>query len=625
MCGIAGIWSKNSHNEELVRQMMDSIKHRGPDGEGLFSPEENLTFGHVRLAIIDIKQGHQPMQTSNEEYTIVFNGEIYNYIELRKALSQKGISLQTNSDTEVLLHMYQVYGEKMLQQLNGMFAFAIYSRKDNSVFIARDHFGIKPLYYFENDSIFAFASEIKALLKIPEIKSEIDEQSLNEYLTFQFVLKKHTLFKNILKLEPGTFLKLRKGKVIIKKRYWNIDFTVKDVKSEEQYAEELIALLETSMRLQMRSDVPVGAYLSGGLDSSAVTMLASKISSKPLSTFTGAFAESKDFDETEFAKIVANAANAKQHTTYPKHTDFIEHFEKIVYMMDEPAAGPGVFPQFMVSKLASSHVKVVLGGQAGDEIFGGYARYAVAYLEQCLKGAIFETQEEGQHIVTLSSIINNLPVLKQYVPLLKKQFKSGLFESMDRRYFQLIDRSPNLKNIYSKELLKSRNENSIFDKFSQIFNRPDTHSYFNKMTHFDMETLLPSLLHVEDRASMAFSIESRVPLLDKNIVELAAKIPSPMKFAGGKTKYMLIKALENIVPKSIIQRKDKMGFPVPLTQWFSGPLKDYCMDLLTDQTARNRGLLKTETIEKQINNEGKFSREIWGALNLEVWHRKFID
>jgi asparagine synthase (glutamine-hydrolysing) len=196
---------------------------------------------------------------------------------------------------------------------------------------------------------------------------------------------------------------------------------------------------------------------------------------------------------------------------------------------------------------------------------------------------------------------------------------------MDRRYFQLIDRSPNLKNIYSKELLKSRNENSIFDKFSQIFNRPDTHSYFNKMTHFDMETLLPSLLHVEDRASMAFSIESRVPLLDKNIVELAAKIPSPMKFAGGKTKYMLIQALENIVPKSIIQRKDKMGFPVPLTQWFSGPLKDYCMDLLTDQTARNRGLLKTETIEKQINNEGKFSREIWGALNLEVWHRKFID
>ena len=565
------------------------------------------------------------MQTSNKDYTIVFNGEIYNYIELQKVLSKDGISLQTNSDTEVLLYMYQIYGEKMLQQLNGMFAFAIYDKKKDIVFAARDHFGIKPFYYFEKDGIFAFSSEIKALFKIPEIKTQVDEKSLNEYLTFQFVLKKHTLFKNIFKLEPGTFLMIRKGEIIEKKRYWTTDFTFKEVKSEEQYSEELLALLQRSMSLQMRSDVPVGAYLSGGLDSSAVTMLASKNISEPLNTYTGAFAESKDFDETEFAKIAAKASNAKQYIIYPKHTDFIDYFEKIVYMMDEPAAGPGVFPQFMVSKLASEHVKVVLGGQGGDEIFGGYARYAVAYLEQCLKGAIFETQEKGQHIVTLNSIIKNLPVLKQYIPLLKKQFSSGLFEPMDRRYFQLIDRSPNLKNIYREELLKSRDENALFNKFSQIFNRADTLSYFNKMTHFDMETLLPSLLHVEDRASMTFSIESRVPLLDKNIVELASKIPSPMKFAGGKTKYMLIKALENIVPKKIIERKDKMGFPVPLNQWISGPLKDYCMDLLTDQTAKNRGLLKTEAIEKQINNEGKFSRELWGALNLEVWHRKFID
>ena len=625
MCGIAGIWSKNTHNEELVRQMIDSIKHRGPDSEGLLSPSENLTFGHVRLSIIDLKKGHQPMQTSNKDYTIVFNGEIYNYIELQKVLFKNRISLQTNSDTEVLLYMYKIYGEKMLQQINGMFAFAIYDKKKDIVFAARDHFGIKPFYYFKKDGRFAFSSEIKALFKIPEIKIQVDEQSLNEYLTFQFVLKKHTLFKNIFKLEPGTFLKIKKGEIIEKKRYWNIDFTIKEAKSEEQYSEELLTLLERSIRLQMRSDVPVGAYLSGGLDSSAVTILASKNTSGPISTFTGAFTESQEFDETEFAKIAANSSNAKQYTTYPNYNDFINYFEKIVYMMDEPAAGPGVFPQFMVSKLASNHVKVVLGGQGGDEIFGGYARYAVAYLEQCLKGAIFETQEEGQHIVTLNSIINNLPVLKQYVPLLKKQFKSGLFESMDRRYFQLIDRSPNLEKIYSKELLKSRNENALFNKFSQIFNRADTLSYFNKMTHFDMETLLPSLLHVEDRASMAFSLESRVPLLDKNIVELAAKIPSPMKFAGGKTKYMLIKALEDIVPKKIIQRKDKMGFPVPLNQWISGPLKDYCMDLLTDQTARNRGLLKTDVIEKQIYNEGKFSRELWGALNLEVWHRKFID
>lgn len=625
MCGIAGIWSNNPNNQELVRQMMNAIKHRGPDGDGLLSPEERLTLGHVRLSVIDLKQGHQPMQTSNENYTIVFNGEIYNYIELRKGLCQKGISFKTNSDTEVILYMYQVYGEKMLQFINGMFAFAIYDKKDHSVFIARDHFGIKPFYYFENERIFAFASEIKALLTIPYIKAEVDEKSLNEYMTFQFVMKKHTLFKNILKLEPGTFLKVRGGKIAEKKRYWRIEFNVEDVKSESQYTEELLTLLKKSMTLQMRSDVPVGSYLSGGLDSSAVTILASKLSAEPLKTFTGAFNESRDFDETEFAKVAAQAAKAKQYFIYPNYVDFIENFENIVYMMDEPAAGPGVFPQFMVSKLASQHVKVVLGGQGGDEIFGGYARYAVAYLEQCLKGAIFETQEEGQHIVTLSSIINNLSVLKKYVPLLKKQFQTGFFDSMDRRYYQLIDRSPNLNSIYTKEFLNSRNETSLFDKFSQIFNRTETSSYFNKMTNFDMETLLPSLLHVEDRASMAFSLESRVPLLDKNIVELAAKIPPPMKFAAGKTKHMLIKSLEKIVPKPIIKRKDKMGFPVPLNQWLSGPLKDYCMDLLTDQTARNRGMIKSESIEKQISSESKFSRELWGALNLEVWHRKFID
>ena len=199
MCGITGIWSKNAHNEELVRQMMDSIKHRGPDDEGLLSPAENLTFGHVRLSIIDLKQGQQPMQTSNKDYTIVFNGEIYNYIELQKVLSKAGISLKTNSDTEVLLYMYQIYGEKMLQQLNGMFAFAIYDKKKDIVFAARDHFGIKPFYYFEKDGIFAFSSEIKALFKVPEIKTQVDDKSLNEYLTFQFVLKKHTLFKNIFK------------------------------------------------------------------------------------------------------------------------------------------------------------------------------------------------------------------------------------------------------------------------------------------------------------------------------------------------------------------------------------------------------------------------------------------
>jgi asparagine synthase (glutamine-hydrolysing) len=293
--------------------------------------------------------------------------------------------------------------------------------------------------------------------------------------------------------------------------------------------------------------------------------------------------------------------------------------------MDEPAAGPGIFPQYMVSKLASEQVKVVLGGQGGDEIFGGYARYAVAYLEQCLKGSIFETQEEQQHVVTLSSIIPSMSLLKQYTPMIKNQFKDGMFESMDRRYFRLVDKSPSLSNIYKQEFLQKREEEELFSKFSGIFNQPNTTSYFNKMTYYDMKTLLPSLLHVEDRVSMSVSLESRVPLLDKRIVELAAKIPPTLKFAGGKTKYMLLKAVQRNLPKEIIERKDKMGFPTPFNEWMSGPLREYGLDILTGKTARNRGLFNTEMIEKQFQPGNKFGRSLWGALNIETWFRKFID
>lgn len=626
MCGIVGLWSEsNLNNEEVVRKMMSSIKHRGPDDEGLYSPNHNITFGHVRLSIIDIYNGKQPMHSFDSKYTIIFNGEIYNYIELKQSLIQKGIKFRTGSDTEVILAMYQEYGEKMLKYLNGMFAFCIYNKEDESLFIARDHFGIKPLYYTQKNGLFVFASEIKALLTLKQIKAEIDEKSLHEYLTFQMVLKKHSLFKNIYKLEPGNFIIVKNGVIKKKEKYWSIDFTINSEKTEEQFSDELKSLLDRSLSIQMRSDVPVGTYLSGGLDSSAVTILASKYSHNQIKTFTGAFKESEEFDETKFAKIVAKAAHADQNIIYPNHSDFLNHFEKIIYMMDEPCAGPGVFSQYMVSKLASEHVKVILGGQGGDEVFGGYVRYAIAYLEQCLKGAIFETQEEGKHIVTLNSIINNLPSLKKYVPLLKKQFSSGLFESMDKRYFQMINRSTNLKGIYTSQLLESKDDNFLMAKFSKIFNSTETLSYFNKMTHFDMETLLPSLLHVEDRVSMSFSIESRVPLLDKKIVELAATMPPNMKFAGGKIKSMLVKSLKNTLPKEILNRKDKMGFPTPLNNWLAGPLKEYTLDTLKSQAARNRGFYKIDEIEKSILEEKKFSRNLWGALNLEVWAKTFID
>lgn len=625
MCGIAGFYSPEIGNKQVViDQMLDSIAHRGPDDRNTVQDGE-LMLGHVRLSIIDIDNGQQPMASPDGRYQIIFNGEIYNYLELRQQLISRGHKLNSFSDTEVLIHMYMEYGRALLDHVNGMFAFLIYDSQQDELFIARDHFGIKPFYYYQEGSTFIFGSEIKALLKHPSVHAASDSDGLYEYLTFQMVLNEGTMFQGIKKLRPAHFMVVRKGEIVEEKEYWSIHYSIDETKSEEKFADELLVLLESSLSIQTRSDVPVGAYLSGGLDSSIVADLAAKNYFGTFKTFTGGFHEGAEYDETSYARLLSDKIQSEHHEIYPGPQDFLDSFEKLVYHMDEPAAGPGLFPQYMVSKKASEHVKVVLGGQGGDEIYGGYARYAVAYLEQCLKGSIMETQEEGSHVVTLQSIIPNMAMLKQYLPLMRKQFSSGLFDPMDQRYFSMIDRSPNLNKLYQDEFLQGRDEEKVFASFSSIFNNPDTQSYFNKMTYFDMKTLLPALLQVEDRVSMAVSLESRVPLLDKRIIELATQMPPTMKFAGGKTKAMLLKSVENILPKEITQRKDKMGFPTPFNLWMNGPLKDYVLDTLTSQKARSRGIFKADEIEKMMNGKDSYGRELWGALNLEVWHKQFID
>jgi asparagine synthase (glutamine-hydrolysing) len=628
MCGIVGFLDPavNSESTQVIQSMMDSIKHRGPDDQNHYvKPEHGLAFGHVRLSIIDISNGAQPMFSPDGRYVMIYNGEVYNFLELRQLLHQKGHKLKTYSDTEVILHMYMEFGKDMLNQLNGMFSFAIYDHEERTTFIARDHFGVKPFYYYQKDNFFAFGSEIKALLKHPKIQARRNDKNLHEYLTFQMILGNESLFDNIHKLEPAHYMVVKDGKIIENKEYWKPEYNIDENKTEEEFADELLLLLQNSLSIQIRSDVPLGAYLSGGIDSSLVSVLASKFYFGQLKTFTGGFKLSQDYDETRYAKIVSDSINSHHFEIFPEAHDFTDTFEKLVYHMDEPGAGPGLFPQFMVSKLAAEQVKVVLGGQGGDEIFGGYARYAVAYLEQCLKGAIFESQEEGSHVVTLNSIIENLPMLKQYLPMMKNQFAGGMFDAMDKRYYRLIDRSPNLHKMYDGDFLNQRNEENIAGKFEKIFNDVETSSYFNKMTYYDMKTLLPSLLQVEDRVSMAVSLESRVPILDRRIVELAASMPPTMKFAGGRTKHMLIESVKNVLPKEIINRKDKMGFPTPLNEWIAGPIKEYVLDILHSQAARERGMYKLDDIEKSLHGSPKFSRDLWGMLNVELWHRTFID
>lgn len=625
MCGFVGIINKNKSHVEvnILSQMAETLNHRGPDDEGYFL-DNNVGFYHKRLSIIDLAGGHQPM--TSENLTIVFNGEIYNYIELRNDLKKKGYQFKTQSDTEVILKMYEEYGIKFVDMLNGMFAFLLYDKKREIIVAARDHFGIKPIYYFADNNKIIFASEIKAILKHPEVKTIPDYNSINEYLTFQFVLGEETLFKNINKMKPGHCMVLNLNSMNYTcTKYWVPSFKIDSYHTEEYFTYELSKLLNNAIEMQLRSDVPLGTYLSGGIDSSIVSLLASFKLDKNLKTFTGAFKEGAEFDETRYSREVSNLCNAERFEIFPTENDFIDTIPKLIYYLDEPAAGPGLFPQYMVSKLASENVKVVLGGQGGDEIFGGYARYVIAYFEQAIKGAIFETNEEGEHIVSLQTILPNLPYIKQYVPLMKEFNKSELFENMDQRYFRLIDRKNGNDFLFSNEFNETFSKEKIFNKFKNIFNDPDTKSYYNKMTHFDMVSSLPALLHVEDRVSMAASIESRVPLLDRRIVDLVTSMPPSMKFKGAEMKYILKKSTSNILPKSILNRKDKMGFPVPLHLWAKNMASEFFKDALLSEKCRNRGIFNSKEVEKLICNERAFGRKLWGMLSLELWFREFID
>lgn len=625
MCGIVGILHKAPVpiNEVLLKSMGDTLHHRGPDDEGAFV-DDRIGFYHKRLSIIDLASGHQPM--TDGDYTIVFNGEIYNYIELRQELVQKGYRFQTHSDTEVILKMYRAYGDRMVSRLNGMFAFLLYDKARQYLLAARDHFGIKPLYVYEDEGKWIFASEIKAILVHPDVTAEVNADALNEYLTFQFLLKDRTLFQHIRKLLPGYYLSidLQTGEGRLT-QYWAPNFEVDHYHTQEYFIYELQRLLEDTVKMQLRSDVPLGAYLSGGMDSSIVSILAARHLPGYLKTFTGAFREGAEYDETSYAEIVADRCRAEMFRIYPTDVDFVERLPQLIYYLDEPVAGPGLFPQYMVSKLAADNVTVVLGGQGGDEIFGGYTRYFVAYLEQALKGAIYGTNDEGEHVVSLKSIIPNLGCLQQYVPMMRQFWQRDMFEDMDRRYFHLIDRSESALELYTEDFRQQYDRGKVFDAFQETFNHPSTLSYYNKMTHFDMFGSLPGLLQVEDRVSMAVSIESRVPLLDRRIVDLVTSMPVAMKFRGGEMKYILKRAARNILPKDILNRKDKMGFPVPLHLWAKNGAAAFIREVLLSKTCRERGIFDMERMKRLIEGERPFGRTLWGALSLELWFRTFID
>lgn len=633
MCGIAGIIRKRKITNldvSFVEKMIYKLSHRGPDDEGV-KVGENFVFGHKRLSIIDIKFGKQPM--TSDYFTITYNGELYNYLELRQELLRQGVDFNTFSDTEVVLKMVQHRGlDIFLSNAIGMFSFGIFDSKKRIFIAAVDHFGVKPLYYYFDGETLVFASEIKAILeyfKEMKIKQEVNFEAIHDYITFQFPVGEKTFFKGIKKLTPATYLIWDISSEPIIRKYWDMKYEIDSYHTEEYFIDSLLMMIKDSVHIHMRSDVPVGAHLSGGLDSSTISMLASEEYPGDFMLFHGRFPEYPKYDEYRYAKKVSEQIkNSKLIEVHIKPEQFIDYMPKILYFMDEPAGGPGLFAQFVLNSIIKDHVKVVLGGQGGDELFGGYIRYLIAYLEQCLKHAILETNEEGKYVVTFSSIIKSLPHLRNYIPTLRYFFKDGFFEDMERRYFHLVDRSEELlqfmNNDFRTEYEKEKNIR-IYNEFHSIFAKEDTKSYFNKMTYFDMKTLLPALLHIEDRVSMAFSIESRVPLLNKKIAELVASCPPTIKFKNGQPKYLMKMAIKSIIPKEILERKDKMGFPVPLNEWVSENknVKNFVFGVILESSFL-KDIFDLNKIENILRSQNPFSRAVWGVMNLSLWADTFF-
>lgn len=624
MCGIAGAVSLSGVPiPDLGRRLalMDQLlQHRGPDGSGAWQhPSGPVGLAHRRLSIIDIEQGGQPMTDGGGNW-ITYNGEIYNYIELRSELGEDIFT--TRSDTEVILRGYRRWGLGVLDHLRGMFAFGLWDEPSGTLVCARDRFGIKPFYYAVAGDVLYFASEAKALLPfLPHV--ETDVEGLKDYFAFQLCLAGKTLFKGVKELLPGHVLQVKNGVVSVS-RYWEIYYQL-DFDHTEKYFEERIGeLFHDSVGMHLRSDVPVGAYVSGGFDSSLVASIASERIGPGFAGFHGKFATGEDYDESRYARILAERFGFDLHEVTITEQDFTDNIRRVIRHLDFPVAGPGSFPQFVVSGLAAKHRKVVLGGQGGDEVFGGYVRYLIAYFEQCIKAAIDGTTRSGNFIVTYESIIPNLTALRSYKPLLQEFWKEGLFDDLDKRYFRLINRTPQASpEIRWAEL----GDYSPYETFRGIFHAKNVgkESYFDSMTHFDFKTLLPALLQVEDRVSMAHGLEARVPFLDLPLVELAATIPSNIKFKDGTMKHVLKRAMGDLLPPEIAKREDKMGFPVPLLEWFNGPLKGFLQDIFTSEGARSRPLIDNQRLLASLATEPRFGRKIWGLLCLELWHQEFHD
>ena len=624
VCGVGVAYSLRGEpldRPEVAMAAMDTLlAHRGPDGNGSWvGDRRNVAFMHRRLAIIDLNGGAQPMRSPESGTTLTFNGLIYNYPELRDELGGRVLD---KSDTAVILAGYEAWGEAVVEKLRGMYAFAIFDPARDRLFCARDRLGIKPLYYTVVDDVLYVASEAKALLPFVE-QVAIDQEALADFLTFQFVLGDSTLFEGIRRLPPGHTLTADHNGVRVEK-YWELQFDIDQDMAPAEADHRVEALLDESIDIHLRADVPVAAYASGGLDSSLVAALATK-RVEELQTYHGHFTEGPEFSEQVHGRAVAEHIGVHFNDYRITESDVVRTIEDAVYAMDYPEAGPGLLPQYVLAEQVADRFRVVLGGQGGDEVFGGYTRYQVAYFEQWLSAAIDGTEATQLRSLSSEMIEPRLGSLRGYKPMIRSFFAQGLFGPSDTRYFDLIDRSREYADgdVRWGEFSGA----SPRDRFLELYHAIEgsSQSYFDAMTNFDLHSLLPALLHVEDRVSMAHGLESRVPLLDHRLVEYASTVPAAAKFGGDNTKRLLREVSRRHLPVSVVDRVDKMGFPTPLNAWMSGDFGDFVRDTLGSEAAKGRHYVDNRNVVESLGQSTGFSRKMWAFLTLELWARRFLD
>ena len=589
MCGIFGYFDLNNkrlHQDEI--ELMGSlINHRGPDGTGIFSDkEQSISLGNNRLAIIDVKNGNQPFYSDNKEIVVVQNGEIFNFLELREELINKGLKFDTKSDTEVILRLYELYGVSELRKLNGMFSISIFDKRKKALYLIRDRIGEKPLYYNFQDNRLIFASEIKSILSIVKSR-EVDLESLNQYLTFNYVPPPRTMFKDIKQVMPGSYIRIDENN-FSEVKWWELSEINSEQKKEKELKDSIYATLEDAVKIRLRSDVPFGAFLSGGIDSSSVVGLMSKNLNDPVKTFCIGFNEN-NFDESLFAKQAAERFHT-DHYLEKVSPNLLDLWEETIYHCDQPHGDVSFMPTLRVAQLASKKVKVVLTGDGGDELFAGYDKYL----------DFFEKYGNG-----LSDI----------------DFYSKYFENITLFNNELRE------ELYSKATKSKINHQESENIMSTLLDKSKHFDQINKALYIDTMLLLPgNNLIKPDRMGMAVSIENRSPFLDFNMVELAFSIPGNLKLNNGESKLILKRTFESLIGKKLTYRKKQM-FTVPIGNWLKTDLKDFCYDLLLSPKSRKRNLFNYIFIEKMIDKhmsgEKNYTREIRALMALELWFRVF--